>query len=256
MPESQKPDDERIEELLSQLQGIFGKLSQTEEEESQKKEDIPRSGQPAPPAPLEPSAPEAPQLPPVAETPIIPMNPIEPAAEQTPAPEAPPVTVPMYVPPALGEHGQAPINPDTPGTPPLFDASQTPTAIFYPAGREAEARMLANRLETLTPRFTKITFALKVLCTAEYDPKAEWKGIVIQRAKEESIRALFVIVERPLDETRRKALAPTFDELQIYFQEVPFVSIEKRAFYTDLLLGMVFFFESLKAKGVDLGPTQ
>lgn len=256
MPDPQKPhDDERIEELLSQLQGIFGKLSNSEEEESKQKLDLPaRPSTPAaepPPVKMEP--------PPVAFEPPAPPPAVIPPPEPVPAPtpEPPPATTPS---PEI----IAPIKPEEPANampteppmagaiphapPPTFDAESTPTVVFYPAGREAEAAVLAQKLEVLTPKFTKVNFRLIIAGKIPYDPKSDFKTTVAEKAQASGARTLFMIVDRALEDARRKPLTADLESRNIYFQEVPLLNIEKKAFYTDLLLGLVFFFDSLKPK--------
>ena len=62
-------------------------------------------------------------------------------------------------------------------------------------------------------------------------------------------------MERPLEDPRRKTIAAELEERNIYFQEVMLGSIEKKAFYTDILLGLVFFFDSRKPKENPEGTT-
>ena len=70
----------------------------------------------------------------------------------------------------------------------------------------------------------------------DYDQQGE--GFPLDRSK---------IVERPIEEVRRKTIIASLEPRGIYVHEVPALAIEKKAFYTDLLLGMVFFYDSLKS---------
>ncbi|MFA5974701.1 MAG: hypothetical protein WC859_00870 [Elusimicrobiota bacterium] len=236
--------DEHIEDLLSQLQGIFGRLSHSEEEESKDKIDVseaPKGPVSAPPLPAASSPPGEP----VPST-TLPVN--EPAA-----PPAEPV------PPTVGEPVSSPVEPapvePAPTLPaPAFESSITdtpedhsilPTAVIYPADREGQAKTLAQKIERLTPKFTKVSFRLRVQTFRPYDPKSDWKEMLISNATE-GLRAIFFVVDRPLDEARRKPLVTELESKGIYFQDVPLLSIEKNAFYTDLLLGLVFFFDTQK----------
>lgn len=239
--------DEHIEELLSKLQGIFGKLSNAEEEESRTKEDLPKTS-PAPtpyipPAPPSPAPTPAP--PPVTSTPFTASEltapqpkevPFDPPAT-TPAPAAPP---PVSI--------TAPQGPGYVSVTPPTDPEKivVPTAVYYPAGRESEAKSLAAKLELMTPKFTKVAFRLKVLTFMTYDPKTDWKDFVMSTTSDSECQTAFVVVDRPLDDTRKKAIATETEARNIYFQDVPMSSIEKKAYYTDILLGLVFFFDSHK----------
>ncbi len=226
MTDSDKnPHDDHIEDLLSQLQGIFGKLSKQEEE--------PAAAPPPKPAPVSPAALQKPPEAPPPQGDIIPQPPA--LADPTPTAEPAPEPTPLPV-------VAAPLAP----APTSDDPSQLATHIAYPLGREAEAKSLAQKLETITPKFTKVAFHLKVTHTAAYDPKSEWKESVIHSAMSGRARALFTIMDRPLDETRRKAIMVDMEKSGVYFQEVPLLSIEKKAFYTDVLLGLVFFMDSQK----------
>src|SRR5688572_8312332 len=123
--------DDHIEELLGKLQGIFGKLSHSEEEESKLKVEIPAT----PPPPKEPAKELTPQ-----EAP-----PAKPAPAAMPSPAATPS------PSGAGAYES---------TVPVEDTERmiVPTAVYFPPGREGEARSLAQKLETMTPRFTKVAF--------------------------------------------------------------------------------------------------
>jgi len=297
-----KPDDEHVEELLSQLQGIFGRLSHGEEEESQDKEILSSpapAGAPMPapvsvPAAAPPPAPEParvpipdpiPAPPPAIEmTPAPPVPVLEPAPELMPAPmpvssarpvpEAPPQPLPMpapartiplepmrpAVPPMISSNGPAPMTANDPENvnpaAPSFELSPdelkglgkevTQTAVYFTPNREKDAKLLSEKLETLTPKFTKVAFQLKVVYMQVYDPKGGINEQVMPRISGGPVRAVFIIVERPLEEPKKRALMAELEPRGIYFQEVPLLSVEKKAFYTDLLLGMVFFFDSLK----------
>ena len=117
-------------------------------------------------------------------------------------------------------------------------------AIFYPTGRDGEAKALAQKLEILTPKFTKVAFRLRTTVMEAYDPKSDWRDPLLAKVTANSLRLVFLVVDRPLDDARRKPLAAELDRKKIYFQDVPLLSIEKKAFYTDLLLGLVFFFDT------------
>ena len=114
--------------------------------------------------------------------------------------------------------------------------------------RDKEAKTLAQKIETMTPKFTKLAFKLKVGFILSYDPRADWRDAAIARVRENNIRALFLLSDRVLDEPKRRALQGDLETHLIYFQEVPILSLEKKAFFTDVLLGMVFFFDTLKPK--------
>ncbi len=249
------PSDDHIEDLLSQLQGIFGRLSSSEEEESQTKIDpppvnkpvssappsVPAESQPtqdpafeAPtPVPLSVPAPSTPNSAPAAITVSAELPPVAPTPLPTSS-ESPDVpTAPMSMPPA---DTLAPSNSDLP---------VVNCAIFFPPNHEAEVKTLTERVETMTPKFTKVSFQIKVSALFSYDPKGEIRDSVVSRL-EQGIQAVFLVVERTIEESKRKAIAGELDPRGIYFQEVPVASVEKKAFYTDLLLGMVFFYDSLK----------
>lgn len=265
MADSNDPrQDDRIEDLLGQLQGIFGRLSKTEQEEAEKKVDPKESASALPHDPLS-------EAPPPAPTPAMPVHdPFEPppvAIEPEPAPPPPPPPPPPPIPEPEPEPVPEPVAtaPVAPPEPPSLapvpqasayessipltqgDNSILHTAIFYPQGRETEAKGLATKIETMTPRFTKISFRLRVAVFEAFEAKADWRDQVLQKTTEAGARAVFVIVNSGIDEARRKAMATDLEPRGIYFQEVPILSVEKKAFYMDLLLGIVFFFDSLKS---------
>jgi len=154
--------DEHIEELLGKLQGIFGKLSHSEEEEAKQKIEIPT------PAPKEREAP--------------------PSAPTMPPPESSPAPLPMYSepPPASAETSITPESSTAASEPPPGTSAPTsvistvpggyettvpdndpekiivPSAVYFPPGREAEGKSLAQKLETMAPKFTKVAFRLRV----------------------------------------------------------------------------------------------
>jgi len=245
-------EEEHIEELLSQLQGIFGKLSKTEEDEAREKTDVPQTPPPAAPPPVEKKEPpvctapapvfDTPQTTPSA-TPPIPEPISPPAFTATPAPPPAPAPPPMPA-PTPEPVAAAP----APTAPPVLDASTIGCAVYYPATREKEAKILAQKIETMTPKFTKLAFKLQVVVVLPYDPRGEWRDTVIARTREYHARAVFVMTERMMEDAKRRATQTDLEGLQIYFQEVPVVAVEKKAFFTDVLLGMVFFFDSLKPK--------
>ncbi len=123
-----------------------------------------------------------------------------------------------------------------------------PTAVYFPPGREAEGKSLAQKLETMAPKFTKVAFRLRVGVFLPYDPKSDWKDLIVQKAAETQFQTVFVVMDRPLEDSKRKAIAGELEVQNIYFQEVTLAVIEKKAFYTDVLLGLVFFFDSRKPK--------
>lgn len=291
MSESKEPhNDERIEELLSQLQGIFSKLSTSEAGESKQKLDLPSVPEPpktpeplpsAPPsAPAAPTAPKRnepsplageppspPELPPAAPPPVnespesltapFEMGPVESVESPQNIEANPPEVAPSLDSPPLTE-APAPVpknispaeaNPDVAAegaSLPQHDDSAISIAIFYPDGLEADGKSLAEKIELISPKFTKVTFHLSNRLLAPYSPKSDWKEGVLTRVKKDHIRALFLVTERSLEEAKRKAIVSELEACGIYFQEVPLVAIPKRAFYTDMLLGMVFFFDSQK----------
>jgi hypothetical protein len=247
MAETKDPHgDEHIEELLSQLQGIFGKLSRSEEEESQTKID--------PPKPPEEAV--SPETPVPEET----LNPGPPTVPDSPfvsvaIPDSPPppeTVLPANVPELPTEiEASAPI--ETPAAPlPMAelpkeaDKSVVFSVIFYPLNKENEAKLLHEKVETMTPRFTKVAFQIKVSALIPIDLKGDPQETVLPHVKE-GIRAIFIIADRPLEESRRKIVTGALESRGIYVHEVPSTSVEKKAFYTDLLLGMVFFYDSLKS---------
>lgn len=267
MADGKNPQDDHIEDLLSQLQGIFGKLSRQEEEESKDKLDAPETPTPPKrptPAPRPNLAPEemplagpfelkppptyqeaptpAPAPAPVVET-FTPPPAAPPPEPVVSAPPPTPVAPSVEPPPSIPEESKAvPV----PSAPAVLDPSQLATMVAYPNGRETEARSLASKLETITPKFTKVAFRLKVVWSWGYDSKSDWKDALMDQALQHHVKTIFVVLDRPLDDLRRKALMAEMEKKGIYFQEVPLISIEKKAFYTDVLLGLVFFMDSQK----------
>jgi hypothetical protein len=239
--------DEHIEELLSKLQGIFGKLSHSEEEEAKQKIEI------SSPAPQEVPQKESP--PPAPEAPAAPVKSAAPMPINlyTEAPAAPPET-PVAAPPPVAPQPSAasPLEGTSAyeSTVSLGDPERViiPSAVFFPPGRETEAKALAQKLETMTPKFTKVSFRLRVGVFMPYDPKSDWKQTIIQKAAQSQFQTVFVVMDRALEDSKRKAIAGELEATNIYFQEVTLASIEKKAFYTDILLGLVFFFDSRKPK--------
>ena len=234
--------DEHIEELLSKLQGIFGKLSHSEEEEAKQKIEIPTPApkeqekkEAAPPPP--PEAPPTPQ--PAAPAPIN-LYAEPPAAPAAPAPK-----------PAMAPSG--PTNSEAVPTPSTYESQVPtgdpeklliPTAVYFPFGKEKEAKSLAQKLEMMTPKFTKVAFQLRVVVFMTYDPKSEWKDALLTKAAEGQFQTVFVVVERSMEESKKKPIVADLEGKNIYLQDVPLASIEKKAYYTDVLLGLVFFFDS------------
>jgi hypothetical protein len=243
--------DEHIEDLLSKLQGIFGKLSHTEEgPEAAPKIEVPM------PAPREPepkeSSPPAPA--PAKPEPPAPLNFYEPPPPAAPAPSPTPAAAPVTPPPTPS----APLSASSyETTVPLEDPEKVivPAAVFFPPGKDAEAKTLAQKLETMTPRFTKVAFRLRVGVFLPYDPKSDWKNAILAKAGEAKFQSVFVMIDRPLDDSRRKLITGELEGQGVYFQEVLATSIEKKAFYTDVLLGLVFFFDSRKPGPAAEGQT-
>src|SRR5258708_34886412 len=139
--------DDHIEELLGKLQGIFGKLSHSEEEDTKQTIEVssPAPKEPEPKAVSKPaSEPEAPSIPTsAAPTPLTLYSEIpassDPKAE-IPKPAAAPVDSGNYVSSVTMEDPEK---------------MTVPTAVYYPAGREAEAQSLARKLQNMTPKFDK-----------------------------------------------------------------------------------------------------
>jgi len=126
------------------------------------------------------------------------------------------------------------------------DKSAVYSLIFYPPNRENEAKTLTEKVQTMTPRFTKVAFQIRVAACLPMEPKGDPRETVLSQVPE-GIRAVFFIVDRPMEEIRRKTITASLEPRGIYVHEVPALAIEKKAFYTDLLLGMVFFYDSLKS---------
>jgi hypothetical protein len=238
-PKGHTPDGEHIEELLSQLKGIFGHLSETEQEEARQKITPPSLATPPPaketPPPAEPPPAEEAILPEpdVAAPPAADAGPLDPF----PAPAAEAV-VPAPLPPSEG------YSPNEISVP--EGAALIPAAVFYPAGRINEAKAVAEKVERITPKFTKVAIVLNVQALSAYDPKADLKTTIVSQVKDTVIKAVFVLMDKPIEDTRRKLMLAELEPKGIYFQEIPFHQIEKKALYTDMLLGMVFFFDSQK----------
>jgi len=230
-----KKDDEHIEELLSQLQGIFGKLSKSEEEEANQKVDLPRP----------------------RSIPITPLARIDTAVESVSIPTPEPAAMPSSSPPPKpeSEPSHASVRLEPPAEPAVYDDSILTTAIFYAAGRDNEAQVLKQKVEALTPKFTKVSFKLKVIWMMPYEAKSEWKEGAMQRLQESKIHVFFLLNDRAMEEAKRRLIQTDTESLKIYFQEVTLPSLEKKAFFTDLLLGLVFFFDSLKTKNTGDTPS-
>jgi len=237
--------DEHVEELLSQLQGIFGQLSKNEEAPP------PVPATPPPPAPIMP--------PPEASKPVVEAAPVvkpapEPVVLDMPAPKEDPFALqppePLFTPPIPETSVVAPSEAvmAEPEAIPALDAGTIGCAIYYPPLREKEAKTLAQKIETMTPKFTKVAFKLKVVFILSYDRRAEWTTPVIAQVVKNNCRALFLLSDRLMDETKRRSVQAETEPQGIYFQEVPVTALEKKAFFTDVLLGMVFFFDTLKPK--------
>ena len=239
MAENKDKPGEHIEELLSQLKGIFGHLSDTEKEEAKQKISPPTVSASKPATP-----PPTPAPPPVLSEP-------EPAPAEPPAnaetSDLPPLEpwIPADPPPAA----EAPAAPDafSPGEVSIpAGAALVPTAIFYPTGRIQEAKIVAEKVERITPKFTKVSVVVNVQNLVAYDAKSDIKTAFLNPLAGTPIKAVFVLIEKALDDTRRKALIAELEPRGIYFQEIPAHQVEKKALYTDMLLGMVFFFDSQK----------
>jgi len=234
------PDGEHIEELLSQLKGIFGHLSETEKEEVKQKITPPVSSpriSSSPPSP-EPAIRE-PE--PASPEPVAPEMPGEPPAEPDGLPSLEPWVPGEQPAPLPSPEGFTPNQLEIPA-----GASLIPTTIFYPAGRINDAKIVAEKVERITPKFTKVTVIVNVQTLAAYDAKTDLKTTVLTHIANSPTKAVFVLIDKSLDETRRKALIAELEPRGIYFQEIPSHQVEKKAIYTDMLLGMVFFFDSQK----------
>src|SRR5579864_3217518 len=137
--------DEHIEELLSKLQGIFGKLSRSDEEEAKQKIEAPAPKETPDQTPQESSPAAKPQVSPeplnfYTDPPPVSAPPVD--ASPSPPPPAP-VTAPA---PTL----EVPIHSSGYATTvPTEDPERliVPTAVFFPPGRETEAKSLAQKLE-------------------------------------------------------------------------------------------------------------
>ncbi len=222
--------DEHIEELLSKLQGIFGKLSHSEEEEAKQTIEIPSSASKESETKEAPSAPKS----------------------------ATPVPINLYSDPQSKEAQAAPSAPTPSGAASTQGAYESlvptedperiivSTAVYFPHGKESEAKSLALKLETMAPKFTKVAFRLRIVVFLPYDPKGDWKESLFAKAEEAHFQTVFVAVDRLMDDAKKKIIASELEGKNIYLQEVPISSIEKKAFYTDILLGLVFFFDSRK----------
>jgi hypothetical protein len=259
-------DGEHIEELLSQLKGIFGHLSEADQEEAKQKitppparelkESVPEPVRPEPSTPAESEAmPMMPEPPPVPEFSL---------PEEASAAASEPVTpIDMELPPieTLGDSPQAADPLPSPPIPGDFNPSEitvpqgaalVPTAVFYPVGRIKDAKLVADKVERITPKFTKVSVVINVQALAAFDVKAEVKQVIVAQLKSSpQIKGVLVLIDKPMDDPRRKALVAELEHQGIYFQEIPLHQIEKKALYTDMLLGMVFFFDSQTPKASD-----
>src|SRR5205823_9788305 len=81
-------------------------------------------------------------------------------------------------------------------------ASLAPALIFYPTGRTVEAKTVADKVERITPKFTKVTVALNVQSMAPYDPKADLKGAILAQLTP-VIKSVFILVYKSLEDARR-----------------------------------------------------
>jgi len=151
----EKPEGDNIEQLLSQLKGIFGHLSDSEKEESKQKITPPYT----PPPETSASAPvlSEPSVPP-SESEAAPQEIFEPPPFDPTAPSEMPALepwvaaeTPATVAPLTNPDGFTPAEINmAPGT------ALIPTMIFYPAGRINEAKVVAEKVERITPKFTKV----------------------------------------------------------------------------------------------------
>ncbi len=105
----------------------------------------------------------------------------------------------------------------------------------------------------MAPKFTKVAFRLRVIVCLPYDPKSDWKESTLAKTVENHCQTLFVVVDRALDDTKKKAISSECEAKNIYFQDVPLSSIEKKAYYTDILLGLVFYFDSHRPPAAEEG---
>src|SRR5262249_51371351 len=96
-------------------------------------------------------------------------------------------------------------------------AMLVPAAIFYPAGRMSEAKTVAEKIEKITPKFTKVAVVLNVHVLSAYDIKGDIKGTVVGHLQSTPIKAVFLLVDKSLDEARRKAVAAELEPKGIYF---------------------------------------
>jgi hypothetical protein len=258
MPESKgsagSPEGEHIEELLSQLKGIFGHLSESEQDEAKQKITPPPHIPAAAPKPA-----PAPEPPPAADAqdpvPTVPMDAAPAESPPESIPDAAFAAMDFQAPPPADD--AVPVETAAPSgsgyTANVINVPEgavlVPAAIFYPHGRITEARVVAEKVEKITPKFTKVAVVLNVKTMAGYDAKTDLKATVAGELKNLPIKAVFLLVEKPLDEARRKAVAAQLEPQGIYFQDIGIQQIEKKALYTDMLLGMVFFFDSRKPSG-------
>jgi hypothetical protein len=142
--------DEHIEELLSKLQGIFGKLSHAEEEESTQKVDPQKSS--APPPEVKPESP----------APLAKPHETANAPQPKEIPFDPPASAPP--PPAPATSAATIANGYTTLVPAIDPEKMiVPTAVYFPMGKENEAKSLCGKLEMMTPKFTKVAFRLRVI---------------------------------------------------------------------------------------------
>src|SRR5262249_19022006 len=160
MADSKQPSDgENLNELLSQLKGIFGHLS-----ESDKTTPKPQAAPPTEPAK---PAPPASEPPPVTPPPMA----AEPPPVQAPEPTVAPVPLEEFI-PATAENPTPPPVPSMEEAAALADipmpggdgnytpnqvsvpegAALIPSAIFYPIGRINEAKIVAEKVERITPK--------------------------------------------------------------------------------------------------------
>jgi len=269
--------EERIEELLGQLQGIFSKLSTSEVEESKQKltpppvEKVPKPVEPPTPPPIA-SAPPVVSTPPIISTPPLTLHTEEPIAPlSTSKKDIPPLeieptlkVVPFSEPVNTPIVAKSPIDKVAETTPNPLPIAEIPVdtntesvadaigvAIAYPEGREAELKILAEKLPTLSPKFTKVLFKLAVRFKMVYKPKTEWTDTFVTQGVQANVKAFFVLVDRPLEDAKRKTMIAALEKHGMYFQDVPLNAVEKKAFYTDLLLGLVFFFDTQKPLPAD-----
>jgi hypothetical protein len=226
-------EDGKVEDLLSELKNIFSRLSPKSEEPEKE----------ALPAPLPAEQAKAPKAESLLPPPKIPVpkqigetRALSPAPAPNAAPQGP---APAADAPSVAPAANAPATAADPG-------EIRSVGIAFPYGRESESLALVNKLESLIPKFTKVSFRLAVRFLTPYHPKADITSDLFEEAGRQKVEALFFIVDHSFDEQRRTAIKKRLDPAGIYFHEIPLNYIEKKAFFPDLLLGLIFFFDARK----------